>query len=95
MNYDNPRLRAMLAGEYVLGIMPRRARARFERLMMSDPAPALLVDRWAACLASLDAATPPEVPPARVWQAILARLPAPSRAAPRHRHWSFAWRRDR
>src|SRR5262249_18392204 len=33
MRYDDPKLRTILAGEYVMGALPPRARARFERLM--------------------------------------------------------------
>jgi anti-sigma-K factor RskA len=89
MNYADPRLRKILAGEYVLGTLPRRARARFERLMEDDAALARLTDEWAEHFASLDAAMPGEEPPARVWRGIEARIaPSPqatSVASPRPR----------
>ena len=36
MNYNNPELRDVLAGEYVLGTLRGKARARFERLLAMD-----------------------------------------------------------
>jgi anti-sigma-K factor RskA len=74
MRYDSPELRERLAGDYVLGTMPRRARHRFERLMATDPALARLVGDWADRLLPLDDPTPAEEPPARVWRAIERRL---------------------
>ena len=76
MSYDDPELRERLAGEYVLGTMPIRARRRFERLMSADPALARTVGDWADRFAPLDQATPPEAPPARVWHAIESRIAA-------------------
>jgi anti-sigma-K factor RskA len=74
MRYDNPQLREWLAGEYVLGTLPARARRRFERLMAADAELARMVGEWAERLRPLDAATPAEEPPARVWRAIEARI---------------------
>jgi anti-sigma-K factor RskA len=87
MRYEDPELRERLAAEYVLGTLPSRSRRRFERLMTEDPALAKVVAVWADRLAPIDAATPAEVPPARVWRAVEARIaadeappaPAPSR----------------
>jgi anti-sigma-K factor RskA len=76
MNYADPKLRELLAGEYVLGTMPSRARARFERLMRDDAGLRQLVGDWEAHFAPIDGATSAEAPPARVWQGILERLPA-------------------
>jgi anti-sigma-K factor RskA len=83
MNYADPKLRELLAGEYVLGTMPWRARARFERLMRDDANLRRLVGEWEEHFSALDAATPAETPPARVWQGIVAALPpaAPAPAA--------------
>jgi anti-sigma-K factor RskA len=74
MRYDDPQLRALLAGEYVLGVMPSLARARFERLIADDPAIAQEVADWSERFAPLDAAAKPVAPPARVWQAIERRI---------------------
>jgi anti-sigma-K factor RskA len=76
MRYDTPELRERLAGDYVLGTMPRRARHRFERLMAADPALARLVGDWTDRLGPLDDATPTAEPPARVWRAIEGRIAA-------------------
>jgi len=80
MRYDNPEMRELLAAEYLLGTMPRRARARFERLMRQDPGLATLVGDWAQRFSAIDRATPAEAPPARVWRRIEARI-APHSAA--------------
>jgi anti-sigma-K factor RskA len=83
MMYDRPELREQLAGDYVLGTMPRRARRRFERLMAADPGLARLVGEWADRLGPLDDAIPGEVPPARVWAAIADRIAGSSPATPK------------
>src|SRR5258708_6006763 len=70
MNYADPRLRDMLAGEYVMATLPRRARARFERLMAADPALARLVGEWQERLMPLDATADPVAPPPQIWRAI-------------------------
>jgi anti-sigma-K factor RskA len=82
MKYDDPKLRDLLAGEYVLGVMPTRARARFERLMKQDAALARLVGEWAGRLAPVDATASAPEPPARVKQAIMRRIAPPVTAAP-------------
>jgi anti-sigma-K factor RskA len=92
MKYDDPRLRERLAGAYVMGTLPRRAAARFERLMAEDPALGALVAEWQGRLAPLDATAPPVEPPARVWRAVERRIAAPAaapstRAAPRRMPW--------
>ncbi len=78
MNYRDPRLRAILAGEYVLGTLPARARARFERLLRFDADLARLAGEWAERFAAIDEAEA-IAPPARVWRAIEART-RPARA---------------
>lgn len=70
MNYGDPRLRDILAGEYVMATLPRRARARFERLMAADPTLARLVGEWQERLLPLDATAAPVTPPPRIWRAI-------------------------
>jgi anti-sigma-K factor RskA len=76
MTYSDPKLRDLLAGDYVLGLMPARAKARFERLMAADAALARLVAEWSERLAPIDGATQPVTPPARVWRAIEAKTAA-------------------
>jgi anti-sigma-K factor RskA len=76
MNYNDPELRALLAGEYVLGTLPPRARRRFKRLMVADAALREEVARWQLYLDSLGEAVPPVRPPERVWRRIEARLDA-------------------
>jgi len=76
MRYEYPELRERLAAEYVLGTLPSRSRRRFERLMTEDPALARVVAIWADRLAQIDAATPAEEPPARVWRSVEARIAA-------------------
>lgn len=76
MRYEDPELCERLAAEYVLGTLPSRARRRFERLMTEDPALARVVAVWADRLAPIDAATPAEDPPARVWRSVEARIAA-------------------
>lgn len=70
-----------LAGEYVLGTLRGRARARFEAHMRADPAVAAIVRAWEAQLTPLAESVAPVEPPARVWQAIEARI-APAASAP-------------
>jgi len=70
---NDPAKRAILAGEYVLGTLPTGARARFERLMRSDPGLARLAGEWADRFAPIDEATPAVAPPERVWRVIAAR----------------------
>lgn len=70
MNYRDPKLRDLLAGEYAMGLLPRRARARFERLMAADAELARLVADWQSRLAPIDRTAPPVMPPRRVWRAI-------------------------
>jgi anti-sigma-K factor RskA len=91
MRYDDPELRERLAGDYVLGTMPMRARRRFERLLANDASLTMLVANWSARFTPLDAATRDEVPPARVWRAIERRISA-ERPQPtvRARGWTGA-----
>jgi anti-sigma-K factor RskA len=70
MNYRDPKLRDLLAGEYAMGLLPRRARARFERLMASDAELQRLVADWQERLAPIDGTAPAVAPPRRIWRAI-------------------------
>jgi anti-sigma-K factor RskA len=84
MKYDDPQLRELLAGRYVLGTMPRRARARFDRLIADDASFCAEVREWAEIFAPIDAAEVSVAPPPRVWRAIEAQLgpeaPPPARS---------------
>ncbi len=85
MRYERAELGERLAADYVLGMMPRRARRRFERAMAGSATLAAAVAGWSESLGLLDAMTEDEMPPARVWRAIERRigptthLPAPAR----------------
>lgn len=70
MNYRDPKLRDLLAGEYAMGLLPPRARARFERLMAGDAALQRLVADWQERLAPIDGSAPAVIPPRRVWRAV-------------------------
>lgn len=74
MKPRDPELLSLLAGEYVLGTLRGRARARFELWLRSDPALRREVGRWQERLQPM-ADTAPEVQPgAQVWQRIEARI---------------------
>ena len=74
MRYNAPELQRRLAGEYVLGTLQGRARARFERLLRRDSGLREEVTVWQEQLMPLAAALPPVAPPTRVWRSIQARL---------------------
>lgn len=74
MNYRHPELRALLAGEYVLGTLHGGARRRFEQLLHSDPVLRAEVVEWQEKLAPLDEAVEPIAPPPAVWEQIEHRL---------------------
>jgi anti-sigma-K factor RskA len=74
MRFADENLREKLAAEYVLGTMSARARRRFEFHLRSNPQLRRAVSQWEARLAPLADAMPAIEPPARVWQAIKARL---------------------
>jgi anti-sigma-K factor RskA len=76
MNYRSPHLRDRLAAEYVLGTLSGRVRRRFAQLMRYDIELRGTVAAWESRLTPLVAAVPEVSPPARVWQAIAARIGA-------------------
>jgi anti-sigma-K factor RskA len=79
---QNPRLRELLAAEYVLGTLKGRARHRFEQWLKVDAQLAQAVDGWNGRLqpmAELAAALPP---PARVWDGIERRIGLRAAARP-------------
>jgi hypothetical protein len=95
MKYGRPELGERLAADYVLGLMPPRARRRFERAMAHDATLAATTALWSERLGPLDETTAGETPPARVWRAIEQRIavlaPSPVAAAP-PRSFRFSWR---
>lgn len=74
MRFVDENLRDKLAAEYVLGTMSARARRRFAIHLRGNPQLRRAVAQWEARLAPLTDALPAIKPPARVWQAIRARL---------------------
>ena len=76
LRYQNPELRNLLAGEYVLGSLHGLARRRFETLMLKDPALRQEVMQWTRRLAPLNEELEAETPSPRVWTAIEQRLGA-------------------
>ena len=81
MNYRNPQLRDMLAGEYVLGTLAGPARRRFEQLLRDDYALRDVVGSWERRLSPLVDAVPAMTPPKRVWQNIEQRVAPKSRTS--------------
>ncbi len=74
MRFADETLRDKLAAEYVLGTMSARARRRFEFHLRSNPQLRRAVAQWESRLSPLTDALPAIEPPARVWQAIKARI---------------------
>lgn len=75
MNYRAPKLRQMLAAEYVAGTLVGAARRRFRRLLAEDPALRAEVRYWEARFGDLGIFEP--VPPrAQVWAEIEQRVQA-------------------
>jgi anti-sigma-K factor RskA len=70
LRYQDPDLRAMLAGEYVLGSLHGQARCRFEALMLTDPTLRHEVQQWAHRLEPLTDELEAVTPPVRIWTAI-------------------------
>ena len=67
MNYQNARLRRLLAAEYVLGTLRGPARRRFERLARGDAALRAEQYFWEARLGQLLGAVTPVVPAPNAW----------------------------
>lgn len=76
MRYQNPELRERLAAEYALGALHGAARARFERLMHTDPALERLVVEWQEKLMPLAQQTRAVEPPPRVLEILRQRIAA-------------------
>jgi anti-sigma-K factor RskA len=93
MKYDQPEVRTLLAGKYVLGLLRGRTRERFERLLMGRTDLVREVTAWEERFAPLMHAVAPVEPPRRVWRRIrraLRRNSARERAsADRRRRGGF------
>lgn len=71
---DRRRRLELVAAEYVLGTLPRQARARLKRAALADPVVAAVIGEWERRLDGLADAAPAIAPPPRVWDAIARRL---------------------
>lgn len=90
MNLGHPDRRDRLdlvAGEYVLGTLPARARARLRRASATDPAVARAIAEWERRLCGLGEATPAVAPPPGVWDAIVRRLDLGNGSDTREQGW--------
>jgi anti-sigma-K factor RskA len=74
MNYSDPRLQNLLAGEYVLGLMRGAARRRCERLMMENANLAAEVNAWEGRFAAWALKLKPLEPPAYLEWRLLGRV---------------------
>ena len=79
MNYSDPRLQNLLAGEYVLGLLRGAARARFERLLMESRTLAAEVTAWEGRFASWALQLSPIAPPGYLEWRLMGRVRADSR----------------
>ena len=70
------------AAEYVLGTLGSAERAEAQAVLAVDPAFAALVRDWERRLGELHALADSFEPPAAVWDAIKAKLPATAQSAP-------------
>lgn len=92
MKFANEALRSKLAAEYVLGTMSAHARRRFELNLKENPALRRALAEWEKLLTPLALALPEIEPPARVWQAVEARLRGNSRERPGFWNSMAFWR---
>jgi hypothetical protein len=92
MDYNRPTLGERLAADYVLGLMPPRARQRFERELAGSASLAAIVAGWTERFAPLDDTTRAEAPPAHVWRAIDRRIGAGAAPTQQRRSLSVFWR---
>ena len=74
MKYQGTRLRELLAGEYVLGVLTGAARRRFERLMMDDGGIRAEVLDWEQRFAAWTLRLEPVEPPRRLWWRVMAAV---------------------
>jgi anti-sigma-K factor RskA len=100
MKYQDPKLRSMLAAQYVIGTLRGAARRRFERLARSDAAVRAEQYWWEARLAGLMRQVQPVEPRETVWIGLQRRIengntvplrrPAPAAAPKRSPLWRVA-----
>jgi anti-sigma-K factor RskA len=79
MNYSDPKLQNLLAGEYVLGLLRGAARRRFERLMMESRTLAGEVSAWEGRFAQWALKLAPIAPPGYLEWRLMGRVRAESR----------------
>jgi len=78
-----------LAGAYVLGTLPARARARLARAAQTDTVVAATIRAWEQRLLPLAEAAPPITPPPPVWKHVALRLGLDAlRPSERGRWWT-------
>jgi anti-sigma-K factor RskA len=94
MKYDSQNLRILLAGKYVLGLLTKRVRARFERLAIEDARLRGEVVAWEEKFATWTLILKPLPPPAAVWRKIQGTLRADGRDTRTTRFvsaWNALW----
>jgi len=74
MKYEGQRLRELLAGEYVLGVLSGAARRRFERLLMDSRELRHEVAAWEQRFAAWTLTLAPVEPPRRLWWRLMAEV---------------------
>jgi len=74
MHKLSPALAHALAAEYVVGTLRGRARRRFEAIARADTQVAAVLAEWERGLTPMAEDVPAVEPPARVWDAIEARI---------------------
>ncbi len=82
MKPRDPKVRELLAGEYVLETLHGRARERFERWLEEDRELQALVKAWHQRLPTLALAAPPAKPRPALWRALKQRIEAPKERSP-------------
>ena len=90
MNYSDPRVQNLLAGEYVLGLLRGAARRRFERLVMDSRPLAAEVAAWEGRFAAWALGLKPIAPPDYLEWRLLGRVRAEARGRgerPHNRFW--------
>lgn len=74
MKYEGQRLRELLAGEYVLGVLTGAARRRFERLMMDSGEIRAEVLAWEQRFTAWTLRLEPVEPPRRLWWRLMVQV---------------------